>query len=195
MSGTRCFVAIELTDDVRERLREARSALLEQAPAWRGEKWVGEHNLHITLKFLGSLDEDQLAEVRSAVGHALAGTISFQMRLAGLRAVPRPRRCSMVWAQFADTESACADLAATVERAVLTCGIAAEERPFTPHVTLARARRPRRLPDEALTSADAVITTLPISMSVLSATLFGSTLTRTGPVYEAIYSWAFSAAG
>lgn len=190
MSGTRSFVAIELADDVRARLRDADNALVAASPRWRDEKWVAEHNLHVTLKFLGALSDEQLACVRSALSRELDGGGTFELELAGLRAVPSPRRCSMVWAQFADADEQCARLAARVEEAAVSCGLPAETRAFSAHTTLVRARRAHRLAGEALSCADAVATAPRISMSVLCVTLFASTLTRTGPIYEAIDSWA-----
>jgi 2'-5' RNA ligase len=195
VSGTRSFVAIELSNEVRERLHDVRNVLVTQAPAWRDEKWVAENNLHITIKFLGDLGEPELAAVRAELGTALAGFPLFELGLGGARAVPGGRRCSMIWARFDDADGRCADIAARVERAAIACGIPAEVRGFKPHVTLVRARRPKRLAVEALTCANVAASNPAISMSVLSVTLFASTLTRTGPVYEAIDSWALAGPG
>jgi RNA 2',3'-cyclic 3'-phosphodiesterase len=192
VSATRSFVAIELSDPVRERLGRVRSEFASLAPEWRDEKWVAKNNLHVTLKFLGSLDDLQLAGVRSQVSAALSGVAPFALDVSGLRAVPGLRRCSMVWARFTDDDGRCADLASRVERAATAMGLPAEEHRFSPHVTLVRARRPHSLDAGALTSANVVACAPQISMSVLSATLFASTLTRTGPEYEAIDSWTLS---
>lgn len=193
MSTTRCFVAVELPEEVRHGLVDARDAIVTAAPAWRNEKWVAEHNLHLTLKFLGGLEDAQLEGVRRAVDENLARGVGFPMGVAGVRAVPRPRRCSMVWAPLDDPDGACAALAALVDSAAVASGLPAdEERRFKPHVTLVRARKPHSLSHEALTCADAALARRSLSMSVLSVTLFASTLTRTGPVYEAIDSWPLS---
>ena len=192
MSETRCFVAVELSDEVRARLDDVRSSLIAQAPEWAGEKWVAQQNLHLTLKFLGSLSDDDLKRVLASLAEALTGVPPFVMDLCGVRAVPRPAHSSMVWAALDDPDGRCAQLAARVDTAAVACGLPADDRPFASHVTLVRARKPRPLPHEALTSADAVMRRSRLSMSVLSATLFASTLTRTGPVYETIESWALS---
>ncbi|MDR3687521.1 MAG: RNA 2',3'-cyclic phosphodiesterase [Coriobacteriia bacterium] len=191
MSKTRCFVAVELPDVVRVRLDQARIALVAQAPEWGAEKWVALHNVHLTLKFLGSLGEDDMLRMRRSLAEELAGVLAFSVDVTGLDAVPRTARCSMLWARLGDPTARCANLASRVEAAAVACGLPREDRPFAPHVTLARARKPRPLATDALTSADAVLRHPPLSMSVLSATLFASTLTRTGPVYETVESWAF----
>jgi 2'-5' RNA ligase len=195
VSATRSFVAIELSHPVRERLRKVRAELASRAPEWRDEKWVAENNLHLTLKFLGGLEDAQLAEMRTQLSVALAGVAPYALCVAGLKAVPALRRCSMVWARFSDDEGRCADLAWRVEGAVAAIGLPAEQRSFAPHVTLVRARRPRALDGATLTSVNAVARAQQISMSVRSATLFASTLTRTGPVYETIDSWTLSGDG
>ena len=192
MSKTRCFVAVELSDEVRARLDEARNSLVALAPEWAGEKWVAPQNLHLTLKFLGSLSDDDLACLRAGLRDALSGMPPISVELEGLAAVPRPARAGMIWARLGDSHGRCAELAARVDAAAVSCGLPAEDRRFAAHVTLARARKPRPLLHEALTSADAVVRRHAISMSVLSVTLFASTLTRTGPVYEIIESWVLS---
>ena len=192
MSQTRCFVAVELSDEVRARLVEVHSSLVAQAPEWGGEKWVAPQNVHLTLKFLGSLSDDDVARVRAGLREALAGMPPFSAEVTGLAAVPRPSRASMVWARLGDPDGRCAELAARVDSAAIACGLPAEARPFAPHITLVRARKPRALSHESLTSADTVVERQRLSMSVLSVTLFASTLTRTGPVYEIVESWALS---
>ena len=192
MSKTRCFVAVELSDEVRARLGEARYSLVALAPGWADEKWVAPQNLHLTLKFLGSLSDNDLACVHAGLHGTLAGMPPFSVVLAGVASVPRPARAEMIWARLGDSEGRCAELAARVDAAAVSCGLPAEDRRFAAHVTLARARKPRPLLHEALTGADAVVRRHPLSMSVLSVTLFASTLTRTGPVYEIIESWVLS---
>ena len=189
MSKTRCFVAVELSDEVRARLEGACGSLVAQAPEWGGEKWVAPENLHLTLKFLGSLRDEDVALVRAGLREALAAMPPFSMVLASLAAVPRPARASIVWARLGDPDGRCAKLAARVDAAAVACGLPAEDRPFAAHVTLVRARKPRSLSQEALTSADVAVQRQPLSMSVLSVTLFASTLTRTGPVCKIIESW------
>ena len=190
VSGTRSFVAIELADDVRARLRDADNALVAASPRWRDEKWVAEHNLHVTLKFLGALSDEQLACVRSALSRELDGGAHVRARTRGLAGRALPASLLDGVGAVRRRRRACARLAARVEEAAVSCGLPAETRAFSAHMTLVRARRAHRLAGEALSCADAVATAPRISMSVLCVTLFASTLTRTGPIYEAIDSWA-----
>jgi RNA 2',3'-cyclic 3'-phosphodiesterase len=190
VKGIRGFVALELPGHMSAALLDAGEAIRAAAPEWRGEKWVAEPNLHVTLKFLGTLDARTLGALRDSLTSSLALQGTFDMRLEGVRSAPRTRH-AMLWATFSDPDGLCAALAATVETAASSCGLQRDERRFVPHVTLVRARKARRLSVESLTTANALLTEHDISMSVLLATLFASTLTSCGPVYERLDTWAF----
>jgi RNA 2',3'-cyclic 3'-phosphodiesterase len=190
VNGIRSFVALDLPGNVTAALLGAGEAIRQAAPEWRGEKWVAEPNLHVTLKFLGTVDAATLGGLRDSLTSSLAAHEVFEMRLEGVRSAPRTRH-AMLWATFSDPNGLCAALAATVETAAASCGLERDERRFVPHVTLVRARKARRLSVESLTSANALLAERDISMSVLSATLFASTLTSHGPVYERLDTWAF----
>ena len=195
MSGVRCFVALELPDETVAALTAAGAAIRDRAVEWRNEKWVAEENLHITLKFLGLVPDERVASLVDALEGAVADRRAFALRLAGARCVPSRGRCSMVWATFHDAaDDSCARLARGVDSAV--AGFAEPEtRPFKPHVTLVRARKPHRLDPEALEAANEALACPDAFVSVLSATLFSSTLTRRGPIYERIARWEFEPAG
>lgn len=196
MSGVRCFVALELQPEIVGVLAAASSALRREAPAWRDEKWVAEDNLHITLKFLGPIAEDRIESLQFALATALADQRPFSLRLACVSAVPSAKRCSMVWASFDDSpDRACERMADGVDATVAAFGVEKESRRFTAHVTLARARRPHRLHTDALLAANEALNCTNASMSVPSATLFASTLTRHGPIYQRLARWEFTEAG
>jgi len=189
MSGIRCFVGIPLSTDVRAALLRGCASIRSNDRSWRDEKWVAEENLHVTVKFLGNLAEEELPALVRALGTAIERLDSFEMPLAPLRAVPGTKRCRMLWGSFLDPDGACAALAAAVEGAALEFGVAPEDRPFTPHVTLCRARKPKSLSAEALELAQEALSGAPEQMSVPSATLFSSRLTPRGPTYCEVGAW------
>ena len=135
MSKTRCFVAVELSDEVRARLGEARYLLVALAPAWADEKWVAPQNLHLTLKFLGSLSDNDLACVHAGLHGTLAGMPPFSVVLAGVASVPRPARAEMIWARLGDSHGRCAELAArsTPPRWRVGCPLKTVRLPRTSH--------------------------------------------------------------
>lgn len=189
MSRVRCFVGIPLPAGIADPLAEACAALRKADRSWRDEKWVPAANLHVTVKFLGWVDESQLAALLDVIGEACEPHSAFELPFAGLRAVPGNRKPRMLWASFLDPTGSCTALAESVERAVLPFGIEQEERAFTPHVTLCRARRPKPLSQAGLDAAEAVLASAPGLMSVPSVSVFSSRLTPRGPIYSVIGAW------
>jgi 2'-5' RNA ligase len=189
VKGTRAFVAIELDDRVLDALEGTRRTVSLMAPEWAKEKWVVRDNLHITLAFLGDLGSSELAEITKQLTPTLPNLPAFAVHLGEVVAMPPRGRHTMLWATLADPNARCRELATIVAVAASQCGIILADKPFTPHITLVRSRRPRRMSAEVLASASASILGDRVSMSVASATLFASTLTPNGPVYERITQW------
>lgn len=144
----RLFVAVLLPDTVRaviaaevERLR----------PLAHGVAWVAEANLHVTLKFLGEVDDARVEAVREALGRASAGAAPFSLEVSGIGAFPTAMRPRVLWAGLGAGAAALAAIAGRVDAALAQAGFPPEDRPFAGHVTLGRIREPRR--DPALTAA------------------------------------------
>lgn len=192
MNLGRCFVGIPLAPQVVDALVRATATFSREDPAWTGEKWVREENLHVTLAFLGRVEEGSLAGLLQRLDGALAEVEAFDLHLRGIKPVPARRRSKMLWAALDDPDGACARLAAAI---VSAAGLETGEphRPFKPHITLARARRPRAVSLAALDAANAALLRAQDveTVSVPGATLFASTLGTAGPVYEEIRRWEF----
>lgn len=180
----RAFIAIELPDDARHTLVHACAALKSEDHRWRGEKWVEPENLHITLKFLGNLELEALMGVSDVLAEECSAIREFDLTLARVHAVPGIRSARMLWAEFLDTDGECGLLSAAAERAAMCAGVPADERPFRPHATLVRARKPRPVAADALAAADSAIASGHTVVSVPAATVFTSELTRQGPIYS-----------
>jgi len=128
-------------------VREALGAAIERLRGTaRGVAWVAPENLHLTLKFLGSVDETGLAALTSALTSAVTGLAAFDAEVRGLGAFPTPTRPRVVWAGIAAGAPALVDVAGRVEAALAALGFPPDERPFSPHVTLGRVRQPGRAP-------------------------------------------------
>lgn len=189
----RCFVGIQLPDEVRAALADACDEVRVADPDWDSEKWVPAENLHITLAFLGNISGEQAGALRRSLGDQLGGVRGFELPFARLGPMPSARRARMFWASWDDPEGACAGLASKVGLACASCGVVLEARSFKAHATLVRARRPRAVGDRVMAALDAAAVGVPAFVSVRSATLFSSTLTRSGARYEALESWSFRA--
>jgi RNA 2',3'-cyclic 3'-phosphodiesterase len=190
---SRCFLAIPLPAPAVRALVSARSAFLETAPAWAGEKWVRPELLHVTVAFFGNVPDDRLEALLAALGSMASLTPPFQLRLTGARAVPSQRRASMIWASL---DGDVAAVSAVRDRALAAAGCAPDRRGFSPHVTLARARVARRVHHLALRSADDILSeagkTEVGSVSVPSLTVFSSTFDGAGPSYRELARTALS---
>lgn len=124
----RLFVALTLPADVRERLR----GLMGGLP---GARWVPVENLHLTLRFIGEVDEGAAADLDAEL--ARAPFTPFTLTLEGVGVFGASRRPRSLWVGVAP--SAALDiLQGRVEAAAQRAGRPAETRKFMPHVTLAR---------------------------------------------------------
>ncbi len=132
----RLFFAIELDDALRSALDQAVAPLRATESSLA---WVPADKLHLTMKFLGDVDETEGARLVSAADEVAARQAPFAMTLGGVGAFPNFRRPRVVWMAVEpdariellhhDLEIACAD-----------AGYEVEGRPFRPHITLARVR-------------------------------------------------------
>ncbi len=137
----RVFVAVFPPPEVREALAEAARAL--PAGAFRLTPPV---RVHLTLKFLGEVPPEALPRVTSALGGAARQVEPFGATVSGLGAFPTARRARILWAGIAAAGAeGFRALASAVEDALEPEGFAREDRPFVPHLTLGRARRPVNL--------------------------------------------------
>jgi 2'-5' RNA ligase len=175
----RTFLAIDLTDDVRRAIVRAQGELKKLAG--RGVSWVRPENMHITLKFLGEVDEARLPEVVDATCDAVGGAIPFEVDVQGLGTFGR-RQPKVIWAGVLDPDGRMTDVFRAVEAALAPLGFAADTRRYLPHVTLGRVRRGavRSLVDRIERERETAFGPVPVE----SVTVYTSRLTKTGPIYS-----------
>lgn len=134
----RLFVALDIPSTVRKNLAELVNSLRAVSPQTR---WVRPENLHVTLKFIGEVPETKLAPIRTALAQARSAqpiTLAFR----GLGFFPDERHPRVFWAGI-EASPNLKTLAADIEKATETLSIAREQKPFSPHLTLARFEPPR----------------------------------------------------
>jgi 2'-5' RNA ligase len=130
----RAFIAVQLAAP-----RALRSVVSTLAAMGGPVKAVSDDDLHVTLKFLGDTDPNQVADISRLVTTAAAGHSAFEARIVGLGAFPTPHRPSVVWAGLVGAEPLIA-IAGALETSLEPLGFSRERRPFQPHLTLARVR-------------------------------------------------------
>lgn len=150
---TRTFLALELPNKVKDALQRQIQRLARAIPEVR---WVDAASLHLTLAFLGGLDDARLeAAIQSAAAVASAQT-SLSLRLAGLGTFGPAHAPRVVWVGLAGEMRRLLELQAALADELAARGFAREERPFAPHLTLARIKKP--LSDAALAALARVLT-------------------------------------
>lgn len=139
----RLFLAVDLPGTLRERLAALQSGLRQRCDGWR---WVRPEGIHLTLRFLGEVDAERDAAGRAAWRAALRPLPPFRFSLGAIGRFPPTGRPRVLWLGVTEAGRGglLPDLAERLERAARNCGFAAERRPFSPHLTLARAAREGR---------------------------------------------------
>jgi 2'-5' RNA ligase len=131
----RAFVAVSITPRIIARIAATISQL---TPRMAGIRWVVPDNIHLTLKFLGAIEESSVAPVGEALRAQLRLFQPFPISVKGLGVFPGPRRPRVLWVGL--TGKSLAPLASRVEAALQPLGFAPESRQFTPHLTIGRWR-------------------------------------------------------
>jgi 2'-5' RNA ligase len=132
----RLFVAINLPDAERTALHAATSALRSDGlPV----KWVAADKLHVTIRFLGSVDDAQAGPIGDALAAAVAGLKPFDVTVGGAGAFPDAQHPRVLWIGV-ERHPALELLAHDVARVLGGFGFPPELRPFMPHVTIGRVQ-------------------------------------------------------
>lgn len=190
----RVFVAVHLDPALRPAVEAVRRRLLEMWPKGKElVRWVEPHNLHLTLKFLGEVEESKVHGLVDAL-RVVEGFAPFDLQLFGIGAFPRARGARVLWVGVGAGARELAQLAARVEQALAGFGFAPEERSFSPHLTLGRLRTPAYHPElEAALQQNSHVEIG--SQRVQSVELVESTLRRSGPVYAVVRSYPLRGEG
>jgi RNA 2',3'-cyclic 3'-phosphodiesterase len=132
----RAFIAVTLDPEVIDRIADAGAQL---RPQLAGVRWVAPTNLHLTLKFLGGIDETMIEPIGAALLEQLRLFQRFTINAKGLGVFPDPKRPRVLWVGL--TGDRLVSLASRVESALQPLGFTPESRKFTPHLTIGRWRQ------------------------------------------------------
>ncbi|MBD3167325.1 RNA 2',3'-cyclic phosphodiesterase [bacterium] len=177
----RAFIAIDTTDEAKRALEETALELRDRDCR---VTWVKPDKMHLTVKFLGDIDEEQADELGTSLDRVAAGFAPFDMALEGVGAFPNPKRARVVWVGIEEDPLLVA-LHGKIESAAEAVGVERDPRSFRPHLTLGRVKElPKRsgLPGRIM---DATFERLIVPVEELI--LFRSELTPKGPIYTALH--------
>lgn len=178
----RAFLAVELPEDIRRALAQLQRRLAESRA---DVKWTEEANLHITMRFLGEISQEQREAVEQLVTRLALRHHGQPVSLSELGAFPSASAPRVIWVGVGEGSAWLRELASQIEEGLGDLGFAKEDRAWTAHVTLGRVRSPKRRADLA---AQLRQTTWqpPQAFRVAHLTLFQSTLAGSGPIYSAL---------
>ena len=137
----RAFIAIDLPESIQAALGRQQAVFRATCPE---AGWTRPEGVHLTLKFLGEISDDQVRQVKEALAR-LTPLEKFSIEVKGFGFFPDPRRPRVFWVGL-EAPPALGELAGRVEGCMERLGFPREDRPFTPHLTLARFKVPRPQP-------------------------------------------------
>jgi RNA 2',3'-cyclic 3'-phosphodiesterase len=173
----RLFVAIELPKEVKDPL----TGFPREVPL---AKWVGREELHLTLRFIGEVDDRTCSTIKSALSRITFSP--FMLTLCGVGHFPPRSHPRVLWVGMEPSDPLLR-LQHEIELALVDVGIPPEERPFSPHITLARLRdtAPAVVAEFERRHKDLACTPFEVTEFIL----FSSVLTPHGAIHtpEAVY--------
>ena len=182
----RLFVALDIPEETRGAIRELISRL---EPVARGAKWVRPEGIHVTLKFIGWVEDERLAEIKehlSRVPHREVIPVTFR-NFGFFPNEKRPRVFFVGIVAGADLVR----LAADIESQLAPLKIPKEERAFTPHLTLARFKT-----NEGSAQMQKILASMPSrdfgAMNATQFHLYQSVLKSNGAIYTKLASYSFA---
>jgi RNA 2',3'-cyclic 3'-phosphodiesterase len=138
MAVIRSFVATLIDAGVKDNISLAQCRLKKLSST--GVKWVARDSFHVTLKFLGNVDEVDLPAIEEALVRAARTVEPFEAQIMGLGAFPNWRKAHVLWAGMRRGAEQYSGLAQAVDTELSKLGFATEKGPFRAHVTIGRVK-------------------------------------------------------
>jgi len=167
----RLFVALALPDTIRWQLRLLSGGL-------PGVRWVEPESFHLTLRFIGEVDEGMASDIDAVLARIRAPRFEVTLAGAGSFGGERPR---LVWIGIEDNKPLF-ELQERVEAALRRAGVPPNTRRYSPHVTLARLKQPDLARVQGFLAANALFRAPPVPVERFS--LIASYPTKSGAIYE-----------
>ena len=177
----RAFIGVRIAPETMGKIAEAVIQLKQRVS---GIRWIAQENVHLTLKFLGQIDETRIEPIGQALQDALRPFSRFTINAKGLGVFPEIKRPQVLWVGL--TGDSLSPLASAIDNALEPLGFAKETRAFRPHLSIGRWRRFRgssaRLGNEIERWKDYEFG----ESSVAEVVLFQSVLRPEGALYRAL---------
>jgi len=189
----RAFIAIELPPAIKKELRLLQDQL---KPLAAEVKWVKPENIHLTLKFLGEINEEKIGRIKELLVRVTGDKRRFVLALSSVGAFPKVRWPRVIWVGVEDKDNLASKLAAELEEGTDKLGIPREKRGFSAHITIGRVGSTNACKE--LSEKIEGLKNWPegkrLEFGVDKLVLFKSTLAPGGAVYEAVKEANFNIA-
>ncbi|HEX4947326.1 MAG TPA: RNA 2',3'-cyclic phosphodiesterase [Blastocatellia bacterium] len=174
----RVFIAIELPNEIKAAL----TALQDELRQTRADvTWTRPDNFHLTIKFLGEVEANQLPNITNACVDAAASVSSFMLQVKETGVFPNVKHPKVLWAGMAGELDQLQALHRTLDANLHALGFAKEARSFNPHLTLGRVKSLKNI---AAVTAKLLLAELPAwSFSVAELVVMQSQLHPAGSIY------------
>ena len=195
----RTFLAIELSDDLRAQVsrvqHDLKTRLVRDLPRDVRMAWVRPAAIHLTLKFLGDIDEQCVIPLQTAMADALGPKTAVAIPLERIGGFPSLQQPRVLWVgpsegwERGDDARRLVDIHRAVEACCVSMGCAPEPRPLSPHLTLARIKEGASQIGRALAKSGVLARSFALpALSVKAVTLMRSELRPTGSVYTKLWA-------
>jgi RNA 2',3'-cyclic 3'-phosphodiesterase len=188
----RAFIAVDFPPNILKKIADI-TAFFKTLTPEKSLKWVETNNLHLTIKFLGEIEENIVAQVKLTLSQALMDHNCFDIEINGLGMYPNKNNPKVIWLGITGTNPL-TQIYKVLNRELTALDIPPERRAFSPHLTIARLRRHT---DHKQTHQIGEILS-GYKVDSLGATtidqvhLYQSVLTPSGPIYTLLHSVALN---
>lgn len=132
----RCFIAIDMPETVKRSLGEVINRVKGSS---KDIRWIPVQNVHLTLKFLGEVQEETIPAIEKRLSSVCAGFKPFSITASGIGAFPSLKHPATIWVGL-DASGELEQLARAVDLSMAALGFEKEERQFSPHLTIGRVK-------------------------------------------------------
>lgn len=183
----RIFIAVDISEEARRKTAVYVKSLREKFPQAR-VSWDKPEKLHLTLKFVGEIDDEQLAELIEATERTAKEFAPFKLQIAETGVFPSTRQAKVLWLDVKDEKEKLRELNQVLENECANLGFKREKRSFKAHLTIARLRERAN----ELVKTHLKQNFQPIEFEVSELIIYQSELRPTGSIYSVISKQKFT---
>jgi len=183
----RAFIAAPISEETRGHLNKIIKEIKRKTSDWR---WITLENLHITLKFLGYCNNDQILDVQRTISKCIESIEPFSYELGNLGAFQNERNARVLWAGIKDEGKNFIKIYKLLERNLAKRGFEKERRSYSPHITIARSKKRQNIRNFLSELDLEKFGNLPLQLND-RITLYKSVLSPSGASYYIIKEFIF----